>query len=67
MEKDFFSALSPQEQQIMLRSNPDGDFFNPDGSPKVAQNPGIPRARPDSPNTAVSLVRNLAAASLNDQ
>ena len=66
-EKDYFSALSPEEQQELLKTNPDGDWFNPDGSPKVALNPGIPRARPDSPNTAVSLERELAAASLNDQ
>jgi hypothetical protein len=66
-EKDYFSALSPEEQQELLKTNPDGDWFNPDGSPKVPLNPRIPRARPDSPNTAVSLARNLAAASLNDQ
>ena len=62
-----FSALPPEEQQELLKTNPDGDWFNPDGSPKVPLNPRIPRARPDSPNTAVSLARNLAAASLNDQ
>ena len=33
----------------------------------AALNPRIPRARPDSPNTAESLERELAAASLNDQ
>ena len=66
-EKAFFSALSPEEQQELLKTNPDGDWFNPDGSPMAALNPRIPRARPDSPNTAESLERELAAASLNDQ
>ena len=62
-----FSALPPEEQQELLKTNPDGDWFNADGSPRKALNPGIPRARPDSPNTAESLERELAAASLNDQ